>query len=651
MTFTVSVDPAEFHKGGAVPNLLKSGNYGLALFVESGLIGPKTVAHPPSPFPEVAVSTAACSEPFSEWDSPVLSSQGVLWGIYAWGCRNGTHTATPTQTASITFSPTFSASPTFCAACTATVTSTITATPTTTPTASATKTLLPGCALTSGSTATASITASATPFSSATVTATHSPTETAVPTPAASELIFDGDNGGLWIPVSLSEMPLDPAENHTGGGAQSGFYNTTGTVVTFNGPVRQQSDFDYVELWVWPTSSDLSVGFVLTGPGGAGYLFADADAVSVGGWQVGQWNHVVIPWDYFLGSGLSLGFETIDFSGYSPSDQAFYVDDIRLVKGAIPNWVMSPTPFHTIVPGPPGCVNPMNHIGKMCPMDFSPVCGCNGVTYSNSCEANIRGVMSYTNGACGSPTPSPTVSASVTATGTETEFVTPSTTKTNTPSVTGTATRTVTEFVTPSTTKTSTPSVTSTATRTVTEFVTPSSTLTVTPSSSITATRTATQFVTPSTTKTNTPSVTGTATRSATAMVTPSSTITATPLATGTTTPSITATLTQGGPAVTATAVPAVPPAQVLPGLNPSAPTPSTPLVFYYAAAGNLPSARLVIYTSSAMIIAVLPCMVCSGPTLTFSWDGSGVGNGLYFAAVDLGDGVMRGHVAVMVAR
>jgi Kazal-type serine protease inhibitor domain len=34
---------------------------------------------------------------------------------------------------------------------------------------------------------------------------------------------------------------------------------------------------------------------------------------------------------------------------------------------------------------------------------FAPVCGCDGVTYSNSCEATCAGVLSYTPGSCEGP--------------------------------------------------------------------------------------------------------------------------------------------------------------------------------------------------------------------------------------------------------
>jgi hypothetical protein len=35
-----------------------------------------------------------------------------------------------------------------------------------------------------------------------------------------------------------------------------------------------------------------------------------------------------------------------------------------------------------------------------CTQNYDPVCGCNNVTYGNSCEANAAGVKSFTQGAC-----------------------------------------------------------------------------------------------------------------------------------------------------------------------------------------------------------------------------------------------------------
>jgi hypothetical protein len=63
----------------------------------------------------------------------------------------------------------------------------------------------------------------------------------------------------------------------------------------------------------------------------------------------------------------------------------------------------------------PGCAANAGYCLKMnpiCTVQFEPVCGCDGSTYSNDCFASSFGVNIAHNGACQSPSSSPTVKVS-----------------------------------------------------------------------------------------------------------------------------------------------------------------------------------------------------------------------------------------------
>ena len=48
------------------------------------------------------------------------------------------------------------------------------------------------------------------------------------------------------------------------------------------------------------------------------------------------------------------------------------------------------------------CLDPGKRMRRPCPKMKSPVCGCDGATYTNACEAENAGVQKYTKGRCGS---------------------------------------------------------------------------------------------------------------------------------------------------------------------------------------------------------------------------------------------------------
>jgi hypothetical protein len=47
-----------------------------------------------------------------------------------------------------------------------------------------------------------------------------------------------------------------------------------------------------------------------------------------------------------------------------------------------------------------GCIDENKVTNSACPLNYDPVCGCNGKTYGNVCEAQREGITSWTDDKC-----------------------------------------------------------------------------------------------------------------------------------------------------------------------------------------------------------------------------------------------------------
>lgn len=187
-------------------------------------------------------------------------------------------------------------------------------------------------------------------------------TPTQAPTPVTDELVYDGDNASQWVPNSNSSMTTQNVGNHTSAGTYCGDFQNNfllPAIVHLDGPSHNASDFDYLEFWVYPTTADLELTLTFTDKTGTGQFSTGYWLPAFNGaWQLGQWNHVILP---FSTLALSAPFDNISIEGTTEIASSFAIDDVWLRKGSVPGWVTTPTPVPTSAPGS-GCGNALNAV-------------------------------------------------------------------------------------------------------------------------------------------------------------------------------------------------------------------------------------------------------------------------------------------------
>lgn len=96
--------------------------------------------------------------------------------------------------------------------------------------------------------------------------------------------------------------------------------------------------------------------------------------------------------------------ETPQFTATLPGEGTYFICAQYEVLQPDDNTVCTTTRCHSLTVATASCVNTaMVNNAAICPSFFAPVCACNGVTYTNECEAIAAGVTKWWTGECGAP--------------------------------------------------------------------------------------------------------------------------------------------------------------------------------------------------------------------------------------------------------
>ncbi len=94
--------------------------------------------------------------------------------------------------------------------------------------------------------------------------------------------------------------------------------------------------------------------------------------------------------------------ETAEFATILPGEGIYNLCAQYEVADPTDGSICTTTRCQVVTVAPPSCVNTaMVNTSAVCPSFFVPVCGCNGVTYTNECAATAAGVSKWWAGECG----------------------------------------------------------------------------------------------------------------------------------------------------------------------------------------------------------------------------------------------------------